>query len=97
MKREDIEHLARLSRIELTDAEYTAFAQDFDSILGYVEAVKDIGGGEAEPETGKVSTVLRADEPTHEPGVYSEELLKAAPDRDGRYVKVRKILVTDEE
>lgn len=96
MKREDIEHLARLSRLELTDAEYTTFSEDFDSILGYVEVVKDIANEETETRTGIVSNVLRADKPTHKPGEYSDTLLSAAPHRKGPYVEVEKILVTDE-
>ncbi len=35
---------------------------------------------------------MRDDADPHEAGLYTEDLLKAAPGRDGNYVKVKKIL-----
>ena len=38
----DIEHLAMLSRIQITDEEKQAFLKDFSSILGYVSELSEI-------------------------------------------------------
>lgn len=93
MKREDIIALADLARIELTDTEIDRFANEFDGILAYVASVKDlVGEVAAEPKIGVVANVLREDEDPHEPNMYSEDLLSLAPDRSGRYVRVKKIL-----
>lgn len=93
MKREDILHLADLARIELTEQEVERFSKEFDSILGYVASIKDLAS-QASPEEklGVVSNVLREDEDPHAPDLYTEDLLAAAPDRVGRYVRVKKIL-----
>lgn len=92
MTKGGIQDLARLARLRLSDEEADHYAHDFDAILGYVDAVKEIAAEDAEPKVGPVANVLRDDVETHEPGVYTEALLAAAPEREGAYVKVKKIL-----
>lgn len=93
MERKDIEHLAKLSRIAVTDEEADALAKDITSILGYVSDIEEITGSkEEEKKVGALFNVMREDANPHEPGIYTEDLLNLAPERDGRYVKVKKIL-----
>ena len=44
MKKEDISHLAQLSRIALSDSEAESLATDITSILGYVSEIEEITG-----------------------------------------------------
>ncbi len=93
MKKEDIAHLAKLSRIEVTEAEAEVLAQNITSILSYVSDIEKITGAEKkEKAVGALHTVMRADESSHEPGVYTEDLLALAPERHGEYVQVQKII-----
>lgn len=93
MKREDVTHLAKLARIEIGDAEAENIAQDVTSILGYVSEIEEITGNtEGKKEVGALYNVLREDENPHESGMYTEDLLNLAPERDGQYVKVKKII-----
>jgi aspartyl-tRNA(Asn)/glutamyl-tRNA(Gln) amidotransferase subunit C len=93
MERKDIEHLAKLSRIAVTDEEADALAKDITSILGYISEIEEITGNkEEEKKVGALFNVMREDANPHEPGIYTEDLLNLAPERDGRYVKVKKIL-----
>lgn len=93
MKKEDIEHLAKLSRIALTEDESVALATDITSILGYVSEIEEIAGDMSEEKkVGALYNVMREDKNPHEPNVYTEDLLAGAPERDGRYVQVKKIL-----
>lgn len=93
MKREDVEHLAKLARIEVRDDEATAYAEKITSILGYVSAIEEITGSkEGEKKVGPLFNVMREDENPHEPGIYTEDLLALAPSRDGEYLKVKKII-----
>lgn len=93
MRKEDIERLATLARIELREEESVSFAEDITSILGYVSDIQDItGNGELEKVVGAVFNVMRDDTEPHAAGLYTEDLLKAAPEREGQYVKVKKIL-----
>ena len=93
MQKEDIHRLAALARIELTDTEAEGFAIEVSSVLGYVSDIKEITGDAPEDKViGALYNVMRDDVHPHEPGLYTEDLLKAAPGRDGQYVKVKKIL-----
>ncbi len=93
MKKEDIEHLAKLSRIALSETETDSLAEDITSILGYVSEIEEItSSGAGEKKVGALYNVMREDENPHEPGMYTEDLLRAAPDRDGQYIRVQKIL-----
>ena len=93
MERKDIEHLAKLSRIELQGNEADALATDITSILSYISEINEItGDGGLLKKVGPVHNVFREDENPHEPGQYTDDLLNSSPSRDGQYFKVKKIL-----
>lgn len=93
MKKEDIEHLAKLSRIAVSEEESASLADDMNSIIGYISEINEITGEKAAvKEVGALFNVMREDGEPHAPKLYTEDLLNAAPDRDGLYVKVKKIL-----
>lgn len=93
MEKKDIEHLAKLARIELAEHEINSLAGDITDILGYVSAVSEITGDTGtEKRVGATYNVFREDERTNESDEYTEAMLNEAPEREGRYVKVKKIL-----
>jgi aspartyl-tRNA(Asn)/glutamyl-tRNA(Gln) amidotransferase subunit C len=93
MEKQDIQRLALLARISVTDAEAESFAKDITSILGYVSDIEKITGNmEGEKKVGEIHNVFREDKNPHAPGIYTEDLLNNAPSRSGDYVKVKKIL-----
>ncbi len=94
MKREDIEQLAALARLSLSDDELAERGQDLDAILGYVaqlEAV-DVTGLEPTSQVTGLMNVLRDDVPaeaTEEQLLTRRaELLATAPDQHDGYVRV---------
>lgn len=89
--KEDVKNLAELSRIEISDVEMEKMTSEIDSILGYVSVIQDIKG-DAKNIVPKLRNVMREDVPTTESGEYTEKLLKNSPNREGDYVKVKKIL-----
>ena len=99
ISREDVQKLAQLSRIELTEGEEISFMSEIDSILNYVGQVSEIGIANDESGTQKkiseVRNVFRQDENPHESGMYTKELLEQAQSREGDYLKVKKILQND--
>ncbi len=98
MTREEIQHLARLSRVALSEEEVVNFQTQISSILAYVGAVNAIAadGIDEAPQVGNIHNVFRADEVTVAPETYTETLLAAMPAREGRFMKVKKILAQDE-
>jgi aspartyl-tRNA(Asn)/glutamyl-tRNA(Gln) amidotransferase subunit C len=88
----DIDNLAELSRLELSAEEKAGYAKDLSSILGYIDEIKkvDVEGMSLIDE--KIVNTMREDIVTNETGAYTESLVKAAPENDGSYVKVKKVL-----
>lgn len=94
MKKEDIQHLANLSRLELTDEELEKYAGEFDSIIAYVDKIKEITDSDEDLkiENASVKNVFREDDDIQEGGIHTEKILNEAPDIHEDFVKVKKIL-----
>ncbi len=97
MDKAQIQHLGTLSRIKLSDDEVDKLATEISSILDYVSTIDEVvKKGELKKEVGAVYNVFREDEVTNEPNEFTEAILNEAPAREGRFIKVKKILNTDE-
>lgn len=88
---EDIQNLANLARIEISESEVESLRFEIDSILGYVGRIKEISG-DSKVEIPILKNVMRDDVVTHRSGEFTEALLSQAPKREGNYLKVKKIL-----
>lgn len=92
----EIEKLATLSRIKLTDEDKASFVTEFDSILGYVDQLKKVEVSlDAEGRVGAVHNVMRPDEVHSVTPEQKELLLNNAPDREGDFIAVKKIIAQD--
>ncbi|HUV67930.1 MAG TPA: Asp-tRNA(Asn)/Glu-tRNA(Gln) amidotransferase subunit GatC [Sedimentisphaerales bacterium] len=87
-----VRKVAKLSRLELTEAEVQEFTGQLSAILGYVEKMNELDTDGIEPLAHclPVSNVLREDCVTESLG--TEKTLANAPQRDGDFFKVPKIL-----
>ncbi len=90
----DIEHVARLARIDLTDEEKTTLRTQLGVILEHAARVGEVAAADIPPTSYAVprANVFREDEP--EPSLPVEEALRNAPDRDGDRFKVPRIAET---
>jgi len=97
MKKEDIKHLATLSRIRLSDDELAHFESELSSIMAYVSEVSKMAADESEaaPAVGAVYNVFRTDKITNQPNEYTEDIMAEMPHTNGRFLSVKKILQTD--
>src|SRR5690349_23008877 len=95
ISRAEVAHLARLSRLAVTDEELDMFAGQLDVILQSVARVGEVAADDIPPTSHSVplSNVLRDD--VVQPSLTPAEVLAGAPDAaDGRF-RVPRIL--DEE
>ena len=84
--------VAKLARLELTDAEVQEFTGQLSAILGYVEKMNELDTDDVEPLAHclPISNVLREDRVKESLG--TEKTLANAPQRDNEFFKVPKIL-----
>ena len=92
--REDVEHIAKLARIKLTDEEKTKLTGELGSILTYVSKLNEVDTTGVEP-TAQVTgfeNVYRSDDaaPWYEGNPH--DLVEAAPGHDGEFVKVKGVM-----
>ena len=95
ISREEVAHLARLSRLAVTEQELDQFAGQLDVILQSVARIGDVAADDIPPTSHSVplTNIYRDDVVT--PSLTQEEALSGAPDSaDGRF-RVPRIL--DEE
>jgi aspartyl-tRNA(Asn)/glutamyl-tRNA(Gln) amidotransferase subunit C len=86
---EDVRHIARLARLELTDEEVERFRRELSTILAYVEKLEELEAGSA-AEPGKPDQPLRADVIVEWPDVTP--LHRAAPDFAGGFFRVPRVI-----
>jgi aspartyl-tRNA(Asn)/glutamyl-tRNA(Gln) amidotransferase subunit C len=90
--REEVQHVARLSRLHLTDEELERMRQQLDAILAYIDKLRELDVEGVEPTAHAVPlvNVMRDDELT--PSLSQEAALANAPDRAGEFFRVPRII-----
>ena len=90
----DIEHVARLARLDLTLAEKERLHGQLGQILESAAKVGEVATDDVEPSASAIprANVFREDEP--EPSLPVDEALRNAPDREGDRFKVPRIVET---
>ena len=81
LNRDQVLHVARLARLELSEDEMTTMAGELSGVLDHIEKIGELGDLEDVAPTSHVVAVenaLRADEPR--PSLPREVVLEAAPD-----------------
>jgi aspartyl-tRNA(Asn)/glutamyl-tRNA(Gln) amidotransferase subunit C len=81
LSRDQVLHVTRLARLELTDDEVDRFSGELSKVLDYIETIGELGDlADVEPTSHvvEVENVLRADEPR--PSWPREAMLDEAPD-----------------
>lgn len=93
ISRDDVQHLAQLSNLQLDDSEIDGMRTDISNILGYVEQLNQLDTSGVEPtyQVTGLSNVWREDKVINY-GVTREELLARAPESVDNQVKVPKVL-----
>ncbi|MBK1987837.1 Asp-tRNA(Asn)/Glu-tRNA(Gln) amidotransferase subunit GatC [Sphaerospermopsis aphanizomenoides BCCUSP55] len=93
--REQVHKVANLARLELTPEEEEKFTIQLGSILEYVEQLSELDVSDIPPTTRAidVSNVTREDK--LQPYPDREAILGSAPEQEGDFFKVPKILNAD--
>ena len=87
----DVEHVAKLARLELTEDEKEKFTRQLGDVLKYVEQMNEVDTTDVKPmaHAFDMVNVMREDEVVYEQ--TKKELMKNAPDEEEGFFKVPKI------
>ena len=108
ISRADVVHVARLARLELTDEERTRMLRDLNSILGHIDSLNELDTSNVQPmaqvsdrygvdqsKQGSERFAYASREDVHEglrKSLPHEVALQNAPDSDGTFFKVPKVI-----
>lgn len=88
----EVEHIASLARLDLTEEEVARFREQLSAILDYVAQLQELDTRDIPPTSSVLPprSVLREDEPR--PGLSLEELLANAPQTEADQFRVPPVL-----
>ena len=89
---QEVEQVARLARLALSDAEKESMRRELDGILSYIDKLRALDTEGVPPTSHAVpmTNVMREDEPV--PSLPQADMLANAPDRSGEFFRVPKII-----
>jgi len=90
--RSQVEHIARLARLSISEEDKEALTEQLSAILGYMEKLNSLNTEGIEPTSHvlEISNVFRDDEPT--PSLSPADALRNAPERSDNFYKVPRII-----
>ena len=92
ISREDVEHIAFLARLGLSDEEKRIFQEQLSGILEYMQTLAELDTSDIPPTAQVIPlrNVMRPD--TVLPSLPREAVLANAPDREGDFLRVPPVL-----
>jgi len=92
ISKEEVEYLAKLARVGLTDAEIAKYQKDLADILGYVEQLNEVNTDGVEPMAQGIGAknITREDKIENVEGTPAE-LLQSAPEHEDGFIKVKRV------
>lgn len=92
INRQEVEYVARLARLDLTEQDKTVFTSQLSSILAYVEKLNELDTSGIEPTSHVIDiiNVTRPDEPRD--SLSQDAALANAPDKTAGHFRVPKII-----
>ena len=92
LSNKEVEHIAWLAHIELSDKEKSLFTEQFNEILDYFKKIDEVDTEGVEPtyHVLDLKNVSRTDETT--PSLPIEEALRNAPKKEKKFIKAPRII-----
>jgi aspartyl-tRNA(Asn)/glutamyl-tRNA(Gln) amidotransferase subunit C len=89
---QEVDHVARLARLELSAADKERMRSELDGILSYIDKLRALDTRDVEPTSHAVpvTNVMRDD--VEQPSLPQEDMLANAPDRHRDMFRVPKII-----
>ena len=87
-----VRRIASLARIRVEEDEIPRLQSELNSILGWIEQLNEVNVNGVEPLAGGAQMALRLREDAVTDGNYPEKVLANAPDREGDFFTVPKVI-----
>lgn len=90
LSKTQVEHIAKLSRIAITDAEAERFSEQLSAVLSYMEMLNELDTSDTEPtiQVTGIRNRLRGDEAVPCDPETRDAIMSNFPEREGEYLRV---------
>lgn len=88
----DVQYIANLARLQVTEEEAKSYAKDMSSILDYMELLNEVDTSNVKPLEHVIDLDSRFRKDEAQEPVSHEDALKNAPDADSDYFRVPKVI-----
>ncbi|MCD6233762.1 MAG: Asp-tRNA(Asn)/Glu-tRNA(Gln) amidotransferase GatCAB subunit C [Candidatus Neomarinimicrobiota bacterium] len=95
ISREEVLRIAKLARLSLSDEEITLYTYQLGDILNYVQKLNELDVEAVEPMKHVLDMVNVLREDKNLPSLSREDVLNNAPEHDGEFFKVPRVLETE--
>jgi len=94
ISRDDVAHVARLAKLELTEAEMEQFGRELAAITEYVAQLTEAAssGGSAPPVLPLIGDAAALREDVVQPSFDADSAVGQAPDKAGNFFRVPKVI-----
>ena len=95
VSKKDIEHIAKLARLGLTEKERGKYSRELSGILNYIDKLNEVETENIEPtsQVTGLASVFRKDENPHPVDPEKiKSIISQAPEREGNFIKTKTIL-----
>jgi len=94
LSKHEIQHIAKLARLDLTEAELKKYGGQLSAVLDYIDQLKevDVKGVEPTAQITGLENVLREDRVENWDEKEVEAALADAPEREDRFIKVKRVI-----
>lgn len=91
LQKEDVEHIAILARIKLSDEEKSSFTEKLSGILDWVKELEEAPTEGIEPinQIAELENVMREDKAKE--GLSIDQVLLNAPQKKDNFIKVKQV------
>ncbi len=87
-----VQHIGKLSRIELTDKQREMFCRQLEQILGHFDKLQELDTETVEPMPHAVELHNVFSDDTLRASLSADQALENAPQREGDFFKVPKVI-----
>ncbi len=94
LDKDQIKHISELARLDLTEEELEKYGSQLSEVLSYIDQLKEVEVGGVEPtaQVTGLENVFREDDIENWNKEEIDKALDQAPDKEGREIKVKRVL-----
>jgi aspartyl-tRNA(Asn)/glutamyl-tRNA(Gln) amidotransferase subunit C len=94
LTKKEIEHIANLARLDLTDEEFKKYGEQLSGVLSYIEQLQEVDTTDVEPtaQVTGLENVMREDRAEDWQENEKERALGESPEIEEGQIKVKRVL-----